>query len=120
MAFPDNDPIARAPGDARGGEGVDSAFDSAMQDEFAFTSQKRASKALKDGAFKNQILPIEIKTRKGIDVFENDEHLKPNTTMESLSGLRTAFKKDGVVTAGNASGINDGASALILANEEKA
>ena len=91
-----------------------------MQDEFAFTSQKRASKALKEGTFKDQILPIEIKTRKGIDVFENDEHLKPNTTMESLSGLRTAFKKDGVVTAGNASGINDGASALILANEEKA
>jgi acetyl-CoA C-acetyltransferase len=91
-----------------------------MQDEFAFTSQKRASKALEDGTFKEQIVPIEIKTRKGIDVFENDEHLKPNTTMESLSGLRTAFKKDGVVTAGNASGINDGASALILANEEKA
>ena len=91
-----------------------------MQDEFAFTSQKRASKALEDGTFKEQILPIEIKTRKGIDVFENDEHLKPNTTMESLSGLRTVFKKDGVVTAGNASGINDGASALILANEEKA
>jgi acetyl-CoA C-acetyltransferase len=91
-----------------------------MQDEFAFTSQKRASKALENGTFKEQILPIEIKTRKGIDVFENDEHLKPNTTMESLSGLRTAFKKDGVVTAGNASGINDGASALILANEEKA
>ena len=91
-----------------------------MQDEFAFTSQKRASKALEDGTFKEQILPIEIKTRKGIDVFENDEHLKPNTTMESLSGLRTAFKKDGVVTAGNASGINDGSSALILANEEKA
>jgi acetyl-CoA C-acetyltransferase len=91
-----------------------------MQDEFAFTSQKRASKALEDGTFKEQILPIEIKTRKGIDVFENDEHLKPNTTLESLSGLRTAFKKDGVVTAGNASGINDGASALILANEEKA
>ena len=91
-----------------------------MQDEFAFTSQKRANKALKDGVFKDQILPIEIKTRKGIDIFENDEHLKPNTTMESLSGLRTAFKKDGVVTAGNASGINDGASALILANEEKA
>ncbi len=91
-----------------------------MQDEFAFTSQKRASKALKDGTFKDQILPIEIKTRKGIDIFENDEHLKPNTTLESLSGLKTAFKKDGVVTAGNASGINDGASALILANEEKA
>ena len=91
-----------------------------MQDEFAFISQQRANKAIEGGVFKDQILPIEIKTRKGIDIFENDEHLKPNTTMESLSGLRTAFKKDGVVTAGNASGINDGASALILANEEKA
>ena len=91
-----------------------------MQDEFAFISQQRANKAIEGGVFKDQILPIEIKTRKGIDIFENDEHLKPNTTMESLSGLRTVFKKDGVVTAGNASGINDGASALILANEEKA
>ena len=91
-----------------------------MQDEFAFISQQRANKAIEGGVFKDQILPIEIKTRKGIDIFENDEHLKPNTTMESLSGLRTAFKKDGVVTAGNSSGINDGASALILANEEKA
>lgn len=91
-----------------------------MQDEFAYISQQRANKAIEGGVFKDQILPIEIKTRKGIDIFENDEHLKPNTTMESLSGLRTAFKKDGVVTAGNASGINDGASALILANEEKA
>ena len=91
-----------------------------MQDQFALTSQQRASKAIEDGVFKDQILPIEIKTKKGIDIFQIDEHLKPNTTMESLSGLRTAFKKDGVVTAGNASGINDGASALILANEEKA
>jgi len=91
-----------------------------MQDQFALTSQQRASKAIEDGVFKDQILPIEIKTKKGIDIFHIDEHLKPNTTMESLSGLRTAFKKDGVVTAGNASGINDGASALILANEEKA
>ena len=91
-----------------------------MQDQFALTSQQRASKAIEDGIFKEQILPIEIKTRKGIDIFQIDEHLKPNTTIESLSGLRTAFKKDGVVTAGNASGINDGASALILANEEKA
>ncbi|WP_443643366.1 beta-ketothiolase BktB [Candidatus Levibacter sp. Uisw_134_01] len=91
-----------------------------MQDQFALTSQQRASKAIENGVFKDQILPIEIKTRKGINIFQIDEHLKPNTTMESLSGLRTAFKKDGVVTAGNASGINDGASALILANEEKA
>ena len=75
---------------------------------------------LKMVIFKDQILPIEIKTRKGIEIFEIDEHPKPETSMETLTGLRTAFKKDGVVTAGNASGINDGASALVLANEEKA
>ena len=91
-----------------------------MQDEFALTSQQRASRAINDGVFKDQILPIEIKSRKGIDIFEIDEHPKPNTTSETLAGLRAAFKKDGVVTAGNASGINDGACALILANEEKA
>ena len=91
-----------------------------MQDEFALTSQKRASEAIENGNFKDQILPIEIKTRKGIKIFEIDEHPKPDTSIETLSGLRTAFKKDGVVTAGNASGINDGASALVLANEEKA
>ena len=91
-----------------------------MQDQFALTSQQRASRAINDGVFKDQILPIEIKNRKGIDVFEIDEHPKPNTTSETLAGLRAAFKKDGVVTAGNASGINDGACALIIANEEKA
>ena len=91
-----------------------------MQDEFALTSQKRAHEAIENGNFKDQILPIEIKTRKGIQVFEIDEHPKPETSMETFTGLKTAFKKDGVVTAGNASGINDGASALILANEEKA
>ena len=91
-----------------------------MQDEFALTSQKRAHEAIENGSFKDQILPIEIKTRKGIEIFEIDEHPKPETSMETLTGLRTAFKKDGVVTAGNASGINDGASALVLANEEKA
>ncbi len=76
--------------------------------------------AIENGIFKDQILPIEIKTRKGIEIFEIDEHPKPDTSMDTLTGLRTAFKKDGVVTAGNASGINDGASALVLANEEKA
>ena len=91
-----------------------------MQDEFALTSQKRAHNAIENGVFKDQILPIEIKTRKGIEIFETDEHPKPETSIETLAGLRTAFKKDGVVTAGNASGINDGASALVLANEEKA
>ncbi len=91
-----------------------------MQDEFALTSQKRAHEAIENGNFKDQILPIQIKTRRGIEIFEIDEHPKPETSMETLTGLRTAFKKDGVVTAGNASGINDGASALVLANEEKA
>ena len=91
-----------------------------MQDEFALISQKRAHEAIENGNFKDQILPIEIKTRKGIQIFEIDEHPKPETSMETLTGLKTAFKKDGVVTAGNASGINDGASALVLANEEKA
>ena len=91
-----------------------------MQDEFALTSQKRAHEAIENGNFKDQILPIEIKTRKGTEIFEIDEHPKPETSIETLTGLRTAFKKDGVVTAGNASGINDGASALVLANEEKA
>ena len=91
-----------------------------MQDEFALTSQKRAHEAIENGNFKDQILPIEIKTRKGIQIFAIDEHPKPETSMETLTGLKTAFKKDGVVTAGNASGINDGASALVLANEEKA
>jgi len=91
-----------------------------MQDVFALKSQQRASRAINDGVFKDQILPIEIKSRKGTDIFEIDEHPKPNTTSETLAGLRAAFKKDGVVTAGNASGINDGACALIIANEEKA
>ena len=91
-----------------------------MQDEFALTSQKRAKKAIDQGLFKEQIKPIEIKTRKGISIFDTDEHLKPDTTLETLSGLRAAFKKEGSVTAGNASGINDGASALILANEKQA
>ena len=84
-----------------------------MQDEFALTSQKRAHEAIENGNFKDQILPIEIKTRKGIEIFEIDEHPKPDTSIETLTGLRTAFKKDGVVTAGNASGINDGASAFL-------
>jgi len=91
-----------------------------MQDEFALTSQKRAKKAIDQGLFKEQIKPIEIKTRKGISIFDIDEHLKPDTTLETLSSLRAAFKKEGSVTAGNASGINDGAAALVLANEKQA
>ena len=91
-----------------------------MQDEFALTSQKRAKEAIEKGLFKEQITPIEIKSRKGINIFDTDEHPKYDTTMESLSNLKTVFKNDGSVTAGNASGINDGASALVLANEKQA
>ncbi len=91
-----------------------------MQDEFALNSQKRAKNAIINGLFKDQIVPIEIKTRKGINIFETDEHPKTDTTLEILSNLKAAFKHQGSVTAGNASGINDGASALVLANEDKA
>ena len=89
------------------------------QDAFALESQRRAQAAIEAGHFKDEIVPVEIKTRKGVTVFDTDEHPKA-TTIEALSGLRTVFKKDGTVTAGNASGINDGAAALVLAREDAA
>ncbi|MFC0273250.1 thiolase family protein [Metabacillus herbersteinensis] len=87
------------------------------QDEFAAESHKRASKARKEGIFSEEIVPVEIKTRKGSKVIKVDEHIRDTTTLESLSSLTPAFKKDGTVTAGNASGINDGAAALVLSSE---
>jgi acetyl-CoA C-acetyltransferase len=87
-----------------------------MQDELAFQSQQRAARAIVEGRFKDQIVPVEIKTRKGVVVFDTDEHVRADTTLQALSTLKPAFKKDGVVTAGNASGINDGAAALVLAS----
>ncbi|MEM0910704.1 MAG: acetyl-CoA C-acyltransferase family protein [Pseudomonadota bacterium] len=87
------------------------------QDECAATSHARATAAIEAGYFKDQIVPIELKSRKGVTLFETDEHVKPGTTVEKLAGMRTAFKKDGTVTAGNASGINDGASFFTLASE---
>ena len=90
------------------------------QDAFALESQKRAAKAREAGHFKGQIVPITLKTRKGETIFDADEHLKPETTAESLAKLRPAFKKDGSVTAGNASGINDAAAFLVLADAAKA
>ena len=87
------------------------------QDAFAAESHARATKAIEAGYFKDQIVPIELKSRKGTIIFDTDEHVKAGTTAESLSGMRPAFKKDGSVTAGNASGINDGASFLTLASE---
>ncbi len=91
----------------------------ADQDGFALESQNRAAIALSEGRFGEQIVPVTVKTRKGEVSFDTDEHPKA-TTAEALAGLRAVFKKDGTVTAGNASGINDGAAALVLARAEAA
>ena len=84
------------------------------QDEFAVASQNKAEAAQKAGKFKDEILPLEIPSKKGATVFDSDEFIKHGTTLESLSALRPAFSKDGTVTAGNASGINDGAAAVMM------
>ena len=85
------------------------------QDACAVESQRRAGAAIAEGRFKSQIVPIVQKTRKGDVVFEVDEHVKAGTTLETLAKMKPAFKKDGTVTAGNASGINDGAAFFVLA-----
>lgn len=90
------------------------------QDNFAAQSHARAQAAIDAGYFNGQIVPVELKSRKGSTFFSIDEHVKPGTSFDSLSGMRPAFKKDGSVTAGNASGINDGASFLTLASENYA
>ncbi|MBS8264780.1 acetyl-CoA C-acetyltransferase [Mesobacillus boroniphilus] len=91
------------------------------QDEFAASSQEKAVKAIEEGKFKDEIVPIEIPQRKGDPVvFDTDEYPKKGSTAEKLGGLRPAFKKDGSVTAGNASGINDGAAALLVMSRAKA
>ena len=90
------------------------------QDAFSVESQKRATAAIQAGYFKGQIVPITLKTRKGEVVFDTDEHVKPGTTLESLAKMRPAFKKDGTVTAGNASGVNDAGAFLVLADATKA
>ena len=91
-----------------------------MQDELAVLSQQRAAAAMAAGYFKEQITPVEIATRKGVVLFQEDEHVRASTTLETLAGMKPSFKKDGgTVTAGNASGINDGASAVVLATGER-
>jgi len=85
------------------------------QDAFSVESHQRAAKAIAEGRFKDQIVPVVIKGRKGDTVVDTDEHVRPDVTVEGLGKLRAAFKKDGSVTAGNASGINDGAGAVVLA-----
>ena len=91
-----------------------------QQDEFAVLSQQKASTAIEKGKFSNEIVPITIKTRKEEKVFNTDEFVRPSTNLESLAKLCPAFKKDGTVTAGNASGINDGAACVILMSEKRA
>ncbi|WP_069943384.1 acetyl-CoA C-acyltransferase family protein [Pseudomonas putida] len=86
-----------------------------MQDELALTSQRRAARAIAEGRFDSQIVPLELKTRKGSAQFSVDEHVRGDVTAEQLAGMKPVFKKDGTVTAGNASGINDGAAGLVLA-----
>jgi acetyl-CoA C-acetyltransferase len=91
------------------------------QDALAFRSQQNAGRAIKEGRFKDEIVPVLIPQKKGDPVaFQVDEHPRPTTTLEALAGLRPAFKKDGTVTAGNASGINDGAAAIVVMSAEKA
>jgi len=89
----------------------------ADQDELAAESHRRASAAIAEGRFKEQILPIEIPGRKGVTVVDTDEHVRPEVSLDDMAKLRPAFAKDGTVTAGNASGINDAAAAVILASE---
>lgn len=97
---------------------ADHGFTRQDLDEVACYSQQRAAKATQEGLFKAEIVPIEVKTRKGVQVLESDEGIRGETTVETLAKLRPAFKADGVLTAGNSSQISDGAAALILASEE--
>ncbi len=90
------------------------------QDQVAYESNKKAISAIDEGKFKDEIVPVEIKTRKGTVIFDTDEHPKRDVSMENLQGLKPVFKKDGTVTAGNSSGLNDGAAAVLVTSEEKA
>ncbi len=90
------------------------------QDEWALMSHQRACAAIQNGWFKDEIVPVEVKTKKGTVLFDTDEHPRADASMESLSKLKPAFKKDGTVTAGNASGLNDAGSCMIMMAAEKA
>ena len=88
------------------------------QDRYALRSQQEARRATDSGFFKEEIVPVEVRTRKGTSLFDSDDHMRPETTLEGLAKLRPAFSKDGFVTAGNASGIVDGAACLVIAGED--
>ncbi|MCC8027593.1 MAG: acetyl-CoA C-acetyltransferase [Clostridium sp.] len=90
------------------------------QDELALSSHRKAALATENGVFKEEIVPVTVKTKQGVEILDRDEHPRKDTSLEKLSAMRPAFKKDGTVTAGNASGVNDGAAALVLMEEEEA
>jgi acetyl-CoA acetyltransferase family protein len=90
------------------------------QDQYALRSQQAAAKAWQEGKFKEEIVPVEIKSRKGSTFFDRDDHMRPESTLEGLASLRPHFSKEGFVTAGNASGIVDGAAALVLSSAREA
>jgi len=89
-------------------------FTREQQDLFALESHRRAANALEKGTFKSQIVPVEIKSKKGVEQYTLDEHVRPGAKMEDLHKLKTVFKKDGTVTAGNASGLNDAGAAVVV------
>ncbi len=89
-------------------------FTREQQDQFAVESHAKASRAIESGYFESQIVPVELKTRKGVEQFTTDEHVRKDASMADMAKLKTVFKKDGTVTAGNASGINDAAAAVVL------
>jgi acetyl-CoA C-acetyltransferase len=95
-------------------------FTREQQDAFALESHRRAANALDKGYFKSQIAPVELKTRKGVEQFVTDEHVRRDAKIEDMSKLKAAFKKDGTVTAGNASGLNDAAAAVVLMEAQAA
>ncbi len=95
-------------------------IDREAQDALAAESQRRAARAITEGRFKDQIIPVEIPSRKGTIVFDTDEHVRGDVTPEGLAKMKPVFKKDGSVTAGNASGLNDGAAAVVLADARRA
>jgi len=89
-------------------------------DKLALVSHQRATRAVKDGTFKREIVPVEIKSKRGVKIFDTDEHMIPDANLEAMAKLSPAFKKDGVVTAANASGINDAAAAAVIMSGDKA
>jgi len=95
-------------------------FTREQQDAFALESHRRAAHALEKGLFKSQIVPLELKTRKGVEQFVSDEHVRPNAKIEDMQKLKAVFKKDGTVTAGNASGLNDAGAAVVLMEAQAA